>query len=44
MTSLDSFKCRKTLKVGGKSYVYYTAWPAAEKNGLKGNFQAPPIR
>jgi len=24
MTSLDSFKCQKTLKVGGKSYVYYS--------------------
>src|SRR4029078_3498461 len=35
MTSLDSFKCRKTLKVGGKTYVYYSL-PAAEKNGLKG--------
>src|SRR6266576_3657995 len=34
MTTLDSFKCRKTLKVGGKSYVYYSL-PAAEKNGLK---------
>src|SRR6266704_4020717 len=31
MTSLDSFKCRKTLKVGGKTYVYYSL-PAAEKN------------
>jgi aconitate hydratase len=34
MTSLDSFKCRKTLKVGLKTYVYYSL-PAAEKNGLK---------
>lgn len=34
MTSLDSFKSRKTLKVGTKSYVYYSL-PAAEKNGLK---------
>jgi len=34
MTSLDSFKCRKTLRVGLKTYVYYSL-PAAEKNGLK---------
>ncbi|WP_316195467.1 MULTISPECIES: aconitate hydratase AcnA [unclassified Bradyrhizobium] len=34
MTSLDSFKSRKTLRVGTKSYVYYSL-PAAEKNGLK---------
>src|ERR1700756_2404501 len=34
MTSLDSFKCQKTLKVGGKTFVYYSL-PAAEKNGLK---------
>jgi aconitate hydratase len=33
--SLDSFKCRKTLKVGNKSYVYFSL-AAAEKNGLKG--------
>ena len=33
--SLDSFKCRKTLKVGKKSYVYYSL-KDAEKNGLKG--------
>jgi len=33
--SLDSFKCRKTLKVGNKAYVYYSL-KAAEKNGLKG--------
>ena len=30
MTSLDSFKSQKTLKVGGKTYVYYSL-PAAEK-------------
>ena len=35
MTSLDSFKCKKTLKVGAKTYVYYSL-PTAEKNGLKG--------
>ena len=33
--SLDSFKSRKTLKVGRKAYVYYSL-KAAEKNGLKG--------
>jgi aconitate hydratase len=33
--SLDSFKARKSLKVGRKSYVYYNL-KAAEKNGLKG--------
>src|ERR1700726_2317837 len=40
MTSLDSFKCQKTLKVGGKSYVYYSL-PTAEKNGLKGISKLP---
>src|SRR3954462_15980792 len=40
MTSLDSFKCQKTLKVGGKTYVYYSL-PAAEKNGLKGISKLP---
>lgn len=40
MTSLDSFKCRKTLKVGSKSYVYYSL-PVAEKNGLKGISRLP---
>ena len=33
--SLDSFKSRKTLKVGSKAYTYYSL-KAAEKNGLKG--------
>ena len=33
--SLDSFKCRKTLKVGSKTYAYYSL-KAAEKNGLTG--------
>jgi aconitate hydratase len=32
--SLDSFKSRKTLKVGKKTFVYYSL-KAAEKNGLK---------
>src|SRR4051812_17246255 len=40
MTSLDSFKCQKILKVGGKSYVYYSL-PTAEKNGLKGISRLP---
>ena len=40
MTSLDSFKCQKTLKVGAKTYVYYSL-PAAEKNGLKGISKLP---
>src|SRR6187402_1536178 len=40
MTSLDSFKCQKTLKVGAKTYVYYSL-PTAEKNGLKGISKLP---
>src|SRR6516162_2747809 len=40
MTSLDSFKCHKTLKVGGKSYIYYSL-PTAEKNGLTGISKLP---
>jgi aconitate hydratase len=40
MPSLDSFKSQKTLKVGGKTYVYYSL-PAAEKNGLKGISRLP---
>jgi aconitate hydratase len=40
MTSLDSFKCARTLKVGSKSYIYYSL-PAAEKNGLKGISRLP---
>ena len=40
MTSLDSFKCRKILKVGTKSYVYYSL-AAAEKNGLRGISRLP---
>ena len=38
--SLDSFKCRKTLKVGAKSYCYFSL-KAAEKNGLAGISQLP---
>src|SRR6266478_2616590 len=40
MTSLDSFKCRKTLRVGLKSYVYYSL-PTAETNGLNGISRLP---
>ena len=40
MPSLDSFKSRKTLKVGSKTYVYYSL-PTAEKNGLKGISRLP---
>src|ERR1700748_2683075 len=40
MASLDSFKCQKTLKVGGETYVYYRL-AAAEKNGLKGISKLP---
>src|SRR3569623_725771 len=40
MPSLDSFKSRKTLKVGSKTYVYYSL-PAAEKNGLIGISRLP---
>ena len=38
--SLDSFKARKTLKVGSKTYTYYSL-KAAEKNGLKGISRLP---
>ncbi len=40
MTSLDSFRCCKTLQAGGKSYAYYSL-PIAEKNGLKGISRLP---
>jgi len=40
MTSLDSFKCCKTLKVGSKTYAYFSL-PIAEKNGLKGISRLP---
>ena len=40
MTSLNSFKCLRTLKVGAKTYAYYSL-PAAEKNGLKGISRLP---
>ena len=35
MASLDSFKSRKKLTVGNKTYHYFSL-KAAEKNGLKG--------
>ena len=38
--SLDSFKCRKTLKVGSKTYTYFSL-KAAEKNGLSGISRLP---
>jgi aconitate hydratase len=40
MTSLDSFRCCKTLKVGSRTYAYYSL-PVAEKNGLKGISRLP---
>jgi aconitate hydratase len=40
MTSLDSFRCCKTLKVGSKSYAYFSL-PVAERNGLKGISRLP---
>src|ERR1700730_17474579 len=40
LTSLDSFKCHKILKVGTKSYVHYSL-AAAEKNGLRGISRLP---
>src|SRR5215470_17560916 len=40
MTSLDSFRCARTLEVGKKTYVYYSL-PVAEKNGLKGISRLP---
>jgi aconitate hydratase len=38
--SLDTFKCRKTLKVGSKTYEYFSL-PDAEKNGLAGLSRLP---
>ncbi|QQR36629.1 aconitate hydratase AcnA [Devosia oryziradicis] len=35
MTSVNSFKSKSTLTVGGKTYTYYSI-TEAEKNGLKG--------
>jgi aconitate hydratase len=39
-THPDSFKSKKTLKVGSKSYTYFSL-TAAEKNGLKGISRLP---
>ncbi|HPI47851.1 MAG TPA: aconitate hydratase AcnA, partial [Hyphomonadaceae bacterium] len=41
MPSLDSFKSRKTLKVGAKTYVYYSL-EAAAQNGL-GDISRLPV-
>jgi aconitate hydratase A / 2-methylisocitrate dehydratase len=38
--SLDSFKCKKTLTAGGKTYTYFSI-PEAEKNGLEGVSKLP---
>ncbi|UUP17406.1 aconitate hydratase AcnA [Nitratireductor thuwali] len=38
--SLDSFNCRRTLKVGDKEYVYFDL-KEAEKNGLTGVSKLP---
>ena len=38
--SLDTFKARRTLTAGGKTYTYYSL-PAAEKNGLTGISRLP---
>jgi aconitate hydratase A / 2-methylisocitrate dehydratase len=40
MTSFDSFRCARTLKVGPKTYAYFSL-PTAEKNGLKGISRLP---
>ncbi|HXY58823.1 MAG TPA: aconitate hydratase AcnA [Methylocystis sp.] len=40
MTSLDSFKSRKKLVVGAKTYHFFSL-PAAEKNGLGGVSRLP---
>src|SRR5271165_1097023 len=40
MPSLDSFKCSRSIKVGSKTYAYFSL-PIAEKNGLKGISRLP---
>jgi len=40
VTGLNSFKAKKTLKVGNRTYVYYSL-KAAEKNGLAGISRLP---
>ena len=39
-SSLDTFKSRRTLTAGGKTFVYFSL-AAAEKNGLKGISRLP---
>ena len=39
-SSLDTFKSRRTMTVGGKTYAYFSL-TAAEKNGLKGIARLP---
>ena len=36
----DSFKCRKTLSAGGRTYEYFSL-PDAERNGLAGISKLP---
>ena len=38
--SLDSFKAKRTLSVGGRDYAYFSL-PAAEANGLRGVSRLP---
>ncbi|HVV65825.1 MAG TPA: aconitate hydratase AcnA [Rhizomicrobium sp.] len=38
--SLDTFRSRRTMTVGGRTYSYFSL-PAAEKNGLKGISRLP---
>src|SRR5262249_60982412 len=38
--SLDTFKCKRVLKVGSRSYEYFSL-PEAEKNGLGGISHLP---
>ena len=38
--SLDSFKCRQTLEIGGETFHYFSL-PEAEKNGLEGISKLP---
>jgi aconitate hydratase len=40
LDSLDTFKCRRTLSVNGKDYVYYSLIEA-ERNGLAGASRLP---
>jgi aconitate hydratase len=39
-TSLDSFNCRRTLAVDGRTFVYFSL-VEAEKNGLEGISKLP---